>query len=117
MQERRKHPRIIKKLTAKVKAEAFDFVTETQNISLSGACCQVDKRIEPMTKVEILLLLPARLKNDKIAAKKLNLEGVVVRAEEAEAMPGKFNIAVFFNNMRELDKTNLNRCLVSASKA
>ena len=117
MQERRKHPRIIKKLTAKVKACSFDFVTETQNISLSGASCQVDKRIEPMTKVEILLLLPTRLKNDKIATKKLNLEGVVVRAEEVEALPGKFNIAVFFNNMRELDKTNLNRCLVSASKA
>lgn len=117
MQERRKHPRIIKKIPLKVKACSFDFITETQNISLSGACCQVDKRIEPMTKVGILLLLPTRLKNDKIATKKLRLEGVVVRAEEAEALPGKFNIAVFFNNIRQADRINLNRCLESAFKA
>lgn len=66
-----------------------------------------------MTKVGILLLLPTRLKNDKIATKKLSLEGVVVRAEEAEAFPGKFNIAVFFNNIREPDRINLNRFLVA----
>lgn len=117
MQERRKHLRIIKKLPLKVKAGSFDLVTETQNISLSGVSCQVDKFIQPMTKVGLLLLLPIRLKNDKITTRKLGLEGVIVRAEQAKDTQGKFNIAVFFNNMKETDKTNLNRYIASHTQS
>jgi hypothetical protein len=116
VQERRKHPRIIKKLPLKVKAGAFDLVTETRDISLSGVCCQVDKFIQPMTKVGLLFLLPMRLKNDKITTRKLSLEGIIVRAEQVKDMQGKFNIAVFFNNMKETDKTNLNRYLLSHTR-
>lgn len=116
VQERRKHPRIIKKLPLKVKDGAFDLVTETQNVSLSGACFQVDKFIQPLTKVGLLFLLPMRLKNAKITTRKLNLEGVIVRAEEEKDTKGKFNIAVFFNNMKETDKTNLNRYLLTHTR-
>ncbi|OGX26307.1 MAG: hypothetical protein A3J51_04740 [Omnitrophica WOR_2 bacterium RIFCSPHIGHO2_02_FULL_45_21] len=116
VQERRKHPRINKKLPLKVKAGSFDLVTETKDISLSGAYCQVDKFIQPMTKVGLLLLLPLRLKNDKIATRKLNLEGVIVRAEQVKDREGKFNIAIFFNNMKEKDKVNLNHYIQSHIK-
>ncbi|OGX32211.1 MAG: hypothetical protein A3G37_00635 [Omnitrophica WOR_2 bacterium RIFCSPLOWO2_12_FULL_46_30] len=117
MQERRKHLRLIKKLPLKVRAGSFDLVTETQNISLSGVCCQVDKFIQPMTKVELLLLLPLRLKNDKITTRRLGLEGVIVRAEPAKDTQGKFNIAIFFNNMKETDKINLNRYIASHTQS
>lgn len=116
MQERRKHPRIIKKLSLKVNAGQFDLVTETQNISLSGVCCQVDKFIQPMTKVGLLLLLPMRLKNDKITTRKLSLEGAIVRAEQAKDTKGKFNIAVFFNNMKEAGRANLSRYIASHTR-
>lgn len=116
VQERRKHPRLTKKLPLKVKAGLFDLVTETQNISLSGVCCQVDKFIQPMTKVGLLLLLPMRLKNDKITTRKLSLEGAIVRAEQAKDTKGKFNIAVFFNNMKEANRANLNRYIASHTR-
>ena len=101
--ERREHLRIPKKLPLKVRVDSFDLVTETQNISSSGAYCQVDKYIEPMTKVGIILLLPIRQKNNKLLTRKLNCEGVVVRTEQSRDCAGKFNIAVFFNNMKKPD--------------
>lgn len=103
MRERRKHPRITRKLPLKVKAGTFDLATETQNISLSGICCQVNKYIEPMTKVRITMLLPLKLKNNKTTAKKVNCRGIVVRAERPEGQENKYDIAVFFNDMRQPD--------------
>ena len=106
IQERRKHPRLPKKLPLKVRVDSFDLVAQTQNISSSGAYCQVDKYIEPMTRVGIILLLAMRQKNNKLITRKLNCEGVVVRAEQAKDYAGKFNIAIFFNNMKKTD-TNI----------
>ena len=109
MYERRKHPRIDKKLALKVKAGSFELVSQTQNISLSGVCCQVNKYIEPMTKVSIILLLPIRLKNNKTVTRKVNCRGIVVRAEKHEERKDKFNIAIFFNNMRQAALNTIHR--------
>ena len=99
--ERRKDPRLTKNIPLKICQEDGDIVTETWNISRSGAYCRVTRYIEPMTKLKVHLLLPVK-KNDKQATKKISCQGVVVRTE---AVPGKdyFNVAIFFNEMPKKD--------------
>ena len=99
--ERRKHPRVANNIPMKICQEGGDLVTETWNISRSGAYCRVNRYLEPMTKLKILLLLPVK-KNNKLSTKKISCEGVVVRTEK---VPDKdyFNIAVFFNDILKKD--------------
>jgi len=100
-QERRKDPRVRNNIPVKIFNTDGDQVTETANVSRSGAYCRVEKYIEPMTKLKINLLIPVK-KNDKLSSKKINCSGVVVRAEP---IPGKegFNIAIFFNDISQKD--------------
>lgn len=105
--ERRTHPRLKKSLSLKVKSPTFDLVAETQNISLSGVYCQLNRKIELMSKVAITLLLPVRLKTNKVVTRTLKCEGVVVRVEQAQEAKGKFNIAVFFNNLTTTAQNSL----------
>ncbi len=97
--EKRKDQRIEKNVPIKICQEEGDVVTETANISRSGAYCQVNKYIEPMTKMKVHLLLPIR-KNGKNAAKKITCEGVIVRSEPA-SKDQCYNIAIFFSNISQ----------------
>lgn len=99
MYEKRKDQRIEKNIPVKICQETGDIVTETSNISRSGAYCQVNRYIEPMTKMNIHLLLPMR-KNGKNEARKFTCEGVVVRSEQA-SKEKCFNIAIFFSNISQ----------------
>ncbi|MBF0385656.1 MAG: PilZ domain-containing protein [Candidatus Omnitrophica bacterium] len=100
-QERRKDPRVRNNVPVKITNLDGDQVTETANISRSGAYCRVEKYIEPMTKLNINLLVPFR-KNKKVSSKKVNCGGVVIRTEP---VPGQeaFNIAIFFNDITKKD--------------
>ena len=106
--ERRRHPRIFKKLPLKLKINSFDLATETLNLSSSGVYCQIDKYIEPMTKVSMLLILPLKLKNNTAVTKKVTCKGVVVRTEKNSA-GDKFNVAIFFSDVPEAEAENINR--------
>ena len=101
MQERRRSPRISHKISLTVKADSFDLVTESLNISSSGVYCQTDTLIPAMTKVNILLVLP-----DK---PKLRCKGVVVRCEKSKKASTKFDTAIFFNEISSRDS----ECLLS----
>ncbi len=100
--ERRRHPRLDNNVPVKISCEDFDLVTETRNISCSGAYCQVNKFLEPMTKLKIHLLLPLK-KNDKVTTKKITCNGVVVRAE-SQPRDSRFNIAIYFSEMSIKDR-------------
>lgn len=113
LEERRRCPRISKRLPFRVNAKSFDLATETINISCSGAYCQVDKYIEPMTKVGIVLSLPINRNDNKVTNSRLKCEGVVVRTEESRLMEGKFNIAVFFNNIKKIDLDKISRYITN----
>jgi hypothetical protein len=99
--ERRKHPRIEKNVPLKLSWADADVVTETKNISGSGAYCRVSKYIEPMTKVEVTLLLPVK-KNQKITTKKITCRGVVVRTEQILDSED-FYTAIFFSDILPKD--------------
>jgi len=102
--ERRLYPRIEQQLPIKVVANGYDFATSTQNVSCVGAYCQIDKYVPPFTKVMVRLSLPILTGN---GSKNYNVEcsGVVVRTEDQEDRG--FNIAIFFNHIREDQKRKI----------
>ena len=100
-QDRRQHPRLDGNIPLKICCGDFDLVTETQNLSRTGAYCQVDKFIEPMSRLKVCLLLPFK-RNNRTVTKKINCSGIIVRTE---SVPGKdfFNTAIFFNDIQTRD--------------
>ena len=103
--ERRQHPRLDSNIPLKISSDDIDIVTETHNLSRNGIYCQVNKFIQPMTKIKVLLLLPLK-KQKKIVTKKIACEGVVVRSE---AIPGKeqFHMAIYFSDIKLRDAESL----------
>lgn len=99
--EKRKDPRALGNVPVKISQGAGDIVTETVNISRSGAYCKVDKYIEPMTKLKVNLLLPSA-KGSKGTGKKVACEGVVVRVEPI-THENAYSLAIFFNNLSQRD--------------
>lgn len=100
--ERRQSPRIAFNVPLKLsQAEGEDFVTQTVNISRSGAYCEVDNYIEPMTKLKVNLLVPVR-KGEKSSAKKVSCNGIVVRTEPIE-LQQQYNVAIFFSDITKKD--------------
>lgn len=113
MIERRKHPRAPKTIPLKISDAEFDIITETKNISSSGAYCQIDQSLPLMSKVEILLLIPSRSEL-KTPAKKIKCKGVVVRVEPTisnNLSKAHYNIAIFFTDISERDRSIIERCV------
>lgn len=103
-QDRRLSPRLNNSIPLKIQSDAgMDFVTETVNISRSGAYCQVNNFIEPMTKLKLSLLIPSR----RGAGKKVACGGVVVRTEPT-AQDNYYNVAIFFNDISARDAALIN---------
>ncbi|MCM8796095.1 MAG: PilZ domain-containing protein [Candidatus Omnitrophica bacterium] len=96
--ERRQYPRIVQRLPLKILANGYDFSTVTQNISCLGAYCHVDKYIPPFTKIMVKLTLPFSNKEGD-SNSHVECKGVVVRTEDEKS--GGFNIAIFFNEIKE----------------
>lgn len=99
--ERRRHPRADTHIPLKLSQEEWDIVTETVNISRSGAYCRVNRRVPLMTKLQIQILLPLR-KDDKSVTKTIHCQGVVVRVEPSTD-EGHYNVALFFNEISKRD--------------
>jgi integration host factor subunit alpha len=106
--ERRRHPRINGRLQFKVKAEDFDAVTETINLSYLGAYCQLNKHIPLMTSLKIALALPYGDQENEFDYVECN--GVVVRIEEVLSetnMDSVYNTAIYFNEIEESEKEKI----------
>lgn len=96
--ERRVHPRIYHELPLYIAANGYDFKTTTQNISCSGAYCQIKKYIPPFTKLAIKMILPIKKNNTKEKVD-IKCKGVIVRSDDTTK--NGFNIAIFFNEISE----------------
>ena len=106
--ERRQYPRINEHLQFRVKAEDFDAVTETINLSCFGAYCQLNKPIPVMTSLKIALALPYGDQGNEFDYVECN--GVVVRIKEilSEAHLGSvYNTAIYFNEIEESEKEKI----------
>lgn len=100
-EERRQALRIAGNIPLKISSDDFDVVTETRNLSCSGAYCRVNQYVEPMTKLKVQLLLPFKRK-DKVVTKKVSCGGVIVRTE-AVSNQSLYNVAIFFNDISSRD--------------
>ncbi|MFH0762573.1 MAG: PilZ domain-containing protein [Candidatus Omnitrophota bacterium] len=104
--ERRVHPRLAHRLPLKVAANGYDFATTTENISCVGACCRIDKYVPPFTRVMVRLDLPIN-KAPKAKPCKVECKGVIVRSEDEDN--GGFNVAIFFNAIRDNQRKIISR--------
>lgn len=105
IEERRKHQRAKKQLPLKIADKTFDVITETMDISSSGIYCRVTRLLQPMSKVEVVILLPSR--NNGKQAKKIRCKGVVVRSEPVilkDAERAHHNVAIFFTEISQKDQ-------------
>ena len=111
LQEKRRHRRLEHNIPVKISSDYGDILTETKNLSCSGAFCRMSQRLEPMTKLKILLLLPLR-KSDKMATKKITCEGVVVRTQETVGQ-NCYDTAIFFSDIAPKDSRTINEFVES----
>lgn len=102
--ERRQYPRIEKELPLKIETNGYDFVTTTQNISCVGAYCHIDKYMPPFTRIMVKLILPI-MNSGGNNNYSVECEGVVVRAEDENK--GGFNIAIFFNEIKDSQRQKI----------
>ena len=102
--ERRRGPRIRKRLPMSLKAKGSPEATETIDLSCIGACCHLHRPLAEMTRLEIRLSLPGDGKNP---SEQVACEGVVVRSESEES--GRHRIAIFFDSIDETEKEKLSR--------
>ena len=104
--ERRRAPRIEHNIPLKISSGNIEIITETRNLSGSGAYCRINRFIQPMTKLKINLLIPVK-KNKRTVTSRISCHGIVVRTESIPG-DGYFNTAIFFNDIQPKDSRSLN---------
>lgn len=105
IQERRKHQRAKTKLPLKIADNSFDVITETVDISSAGIYCRITRLLPLMSKIEVILLMPA--KSNAKQAKKISCKGVVVRSEPIilkDTEKAHYNVAIFFTDISKKDQ-------------
>ncbi len=108
--ERRRHPRIETSIPMNLVADKRNMSAEAINLSLSGVCCRVNRSIEVMTSLEIVLMLPDEGAPDDVIY--VECEGIVVRDEKTE---NGHHIAIFFNEIESNEKRKLAAYIASHS--
>jgi hypothetical protein len=110
-QEKRRHVRVEFRVPVKISGDQGEILTETKNLSCSGAYCRMTQRLEPMTKLKVHLLLPLR-KNDKVTTKSITCESIVVRTQ-AVAGEQYYDTAIFFSEIAPKDSRTINEFVES----
>ena len=105
--ERRRAPRISERVSVAIRqATAEEFRTETANLSTAGAYCTLNHSIAPMTRLRLELELPHGSRPVRVRC-----AGVVVRVEPVITNPerGRYQVAIFFTQMSERDRSAIAR--------
>ena len=105
LRERRRHPRASERVLMAVTGDGAALQTQTKNLSASGAYCTLDRFVPPMTKLDLQIDLPNGRRRATIRC-----SGVVVRIEPAPtADAARYNIAIFFTELSERDRSAITR--------
>ena len=88
---------------------------ETINVSANGVYFASKADIPPLTRLQIVLLLPEILDGEKETTREVACEGVVVRAEPSsqEKSRSKFEIACYFTSITDSDREHLENYILS----
>ncbi len=103
-QEQRRYPRIDKKVRFNLRSDEFTVDAESINLSSNGVNCMVDKPIQLMTSLKIVMTLAYEGNLEDVVFVEGN--GVVVRVEETE-VSNEFKIAIYFNEIEENEQRKL----------
>ncbi len=102
--EKRRHPRISKKLRLNLQADESGFRAESVNLSSNGVYCIIDHAIPFMANVKIFMALP---KNEtEHDTDNIECDGVVVRVDDGDCN-GECRIAIFFNDIGVYEQRKL----------
>ena len=109
-QERRKAQRVKANLAISVSGGPEEARGETLNISTNGVYFQSPRYIEPLTKVQLELIIPARGK-DSEEETSLICDGIVVRVEpeHEDSSVSSYNVAVFFSFLPDATQKKLEK--------
>ena len=112
--ERRGAPRVLHRVPLAIVGDGTVLQAETVNLSSSGAYCTVDQFLPPMTKLELEFELPDGSRHARVRC-----TGAVVRAEPVVATPerGRYNIAIFFTDLSERDRSAISRFVAGTPRA
>lgn len=88
----------------KIQAKDGSIVTETINITSSGACCKSDKPLPLFSKVALTLLMPTHSKKAR-QDQKIECRGTVVRTHPVivDGKPQSYDVAIYFDELSSND--------------
>ena len=112
--ERRGAPRVLHRVPLAIVGDGTVLQAETVNLSSTGAYCTVDQFLPPMTKLGLEFDLPDGSRHARVRC-----TGAVVRAEPVVATPekGRYNIAIFFTDLSERDRSAISRFVAGTPRA
>ncbi len=96
--ERRRYPRSKRGISLVNDDSGPGVLNHIDNISANGVLCHTVKPIALMTRMRIVLELPAGYDNDRI-----DVEGIVVRCDADESGDDHFKVAILFNRLGDED--------------
>lgn len=104
-EERRKHPRISKRIRINLQTDDSAIIAETRDLSCVGTYCKVNKHLPLFSKFKIAF----ELSTDKEAERVEYAEcyGVVVRVEKARSPKNVYDTAIFFSEIAESEKRKI----------
>ncbi len=119
-EEKRQHRRVSDRLTLQTLGEEYGTIEmEVANLSLGGAYCLSSQEIPAMTRLNLNIFLPSSDGRQAQLHYPLDVEAVVVRAEDVNGHEGglSWRLALFFSRIGEEDRQVLARYLASVPEA
>ena len=105
--ERRKYPRIAETVSFQVSVGTEKLQTLTKNLSCGGALCSLPEEIAPMTKLEVVLELPAVRGSAVPGRQQVYCRGVVVRQDRLPLEESAYLTAIYFSDLKQEDRRRI----------
>ena len=108
LSERRKYPRISESVHCQVSLGSAVYPTETKNLSCGGALCLLSESVAPMTRMEIVLDLPALAGISSFPRQAIQCTGVVIRQDRMPlAIDPSYLTAIYFSDLKDTDRRRI----------
>jgi len=114
--ERRQHKRIKIRLSASIGSKTEDPSVSIPSalildLSLGGAYCEVDRFVEPLTKVLLTIDFAPAENESETDGESAVCRGVVVRTEPEPGKDGRYRMGVLFTEISRQGRERLQRFL------
>ncbi|NQT06772.1 MAG: PilZ domain-containing protein [Candidatus Omnitrophica bacterium] len=95
-------------IPVKIQDKDLSIVTETINITSTGAYCKTAKPLPLLSKVVLTLLVPQYNKKGKVD-KRIRCKGTVVRIHPVivDGRPQSYDAAIYFDELSESDRNHI----------